>query len=447
MQLGLADDADLIAAEHEQHVRAQHLDCGIARIEKRVEIGIQIAKPRNTCNAAQLDQILAEDKIIDPILAENALENEMVEPGRANENIVTGSAEQKVVAQSAGQRVVARQAEQGIVADVAAQRVGKVVAGQRGGSGNVVQELFHVGREGVVAIAVNRVDAFVQQFDHAVAHTDVVTVVAEAASQHVGGAVGVALQGVGQSVAGSADGGSTGQGNPFDVCPQRPVGGAVNDIAAFVRQFNDAVAQANVVAVVADAARQHVGGAVAVTAQSIGEFVAGSVDGGTAVQSQAFEIGAQCPVDSAVDGIAAFTKKLDDAVAQVIDGIDVVAQAADQRVGPEPTIQCVVAGQTQQGIVAGIATQRVGEIVAGQCCGGGDIEEQFFHIGREAVVTDAVNRVDAFVRQFDHAVAQADVVAVVAEAASQHVGRAVRIALQRVGEFVAGSVDDGAAGQ
>ena len=307
MQLGLADDADLIAAEHEQHVRAQHLDCGIARIEKRVEIGIQIAKPRNTCNAAQLDQILAEDKIIDPILAENALENEMVEPGRADENIVTGSAEQKVVAQSAGQRVVARQAEQGIVADVAAQRVGKVVAGQRGGSGNVVQELFHVGREGVVAIAVNRVDAFVQQFDHAVAHTDVVTVVAEAASQHVGGAVGVALQGVGQSVAGSADGGSTGQGNPFDVCAQRPVEGAVNDIAAFVFQFDNAVAHTDVVTVVAEAAGQNIGGAAGVAVKNIREFIAAGVDGGVAGQVDAFKVCAQRPVDRAVDDIVAFT--------------------------------------------------------------------------------------------------------------------------------------------
>jgi hypothetical protein len=158
--------------------------------------------------------------------------------------VVAGAADQGVGAEAAVERVVAGEADEPVVAGVAAQAVGEVVAGERRGRGDGEEEVFDVGGERVLAaVAIDAVVALVGVFDHPVAGAEVVDVVAEAAGEDVGGAVGVPVEGVGAGVAGGVDGGAAGQVEAFEVLAEGPGDAAVDGVEAGVGVFVDRVGE------------------------------------------------------------------------------------------------------------------------------------------------------------------------------------------------------------
>jgi hypothetical protein len=104
---------------------------------------------------------------------------------------------------------------------------------------------------------------------------------------------------------------------------------------------------------------------------------------------------AEDPGDAAVDDVAALIVVLDDAVTGVVDVVTVVALATDHRVGTEATVERVVAAEADERIVAGVAAQAVGQFVAGQRGGGGDVEVQMLEVVGQGVVGVGIDAVDA----------------------------------------------------
>ena len=198
------------------------------------------------------------------------------------------------------------------------------------------------------------------------------------------------------------------------------------------------VAAAAVERVDAEAAGDDVIAAVA--GDDVGKLVAGAVDVGAAGQRQVLDIGAERVADRRLHrvGAAAHGGGFRHHVAGIVDHVDVVAVAAQERVGACAAIERVVAG---------VAGDDVGEPVAGAVDVGAAGQGQVLDIGAERVGDRGGNSISARVQRFRrHVAGVVDDVVVVADAADHDVGAAG--AVERVVATIAGeNVDAGIAGQ
>ncbi len=307
--------------------------------------------------------------------------------------------------------------------------------------------------------------------DHVADVVDDVAVAAGAADQGVraGAAVegvvaGIADQGVVLGVAEEGEVAGADDGDVFEILQVALVqvdgalGGRVERdlqaVGAFVGQFldqgelADLVDTVGVVALAADqgvqarAADQLV---VAVVADDdVVQRVADAVDVAGAGQGEVLDVGAEGVVHGGADGVdlAGQGAGLADHVADVVDDVNVVAQAADHQVG---------AGAAVQHVVAVGAPEDVVQRVAGGVEGAAD-QVEVLQVGAQGVVDVGVHRIDVAGRRAlldDHIADVVDDIAVVAGAAFHDVraGAAVEgvvqgIAGQGVVECRAGGVFD-----
>ncbi|MNF64066.1 hypothetical protein D3C84_457890 [compost metagenome] len=129
--------------------------------------------------------------------------------------------------------------------------------------------------------------------------------------------------------------------------------GQFGDLVGGVVHHIDVIAQAAAHAIGARAAIERVVGGIA--GQAVGQCVAGTVDGGAAEQGQVLDVGGQGMADQALREVGALAGQFGDPVGGVVDHIDVVAQAADQRVDAGTAIEEVVRGVAVEGVVVGRA--------------------------------------------------------------------------------------------
>ncbi|MNC43437.1 hypothetical protein D3C75_922970 [compost metagenome] len=80
----------------------------------------------------------------------------------------------------------------------------------------------------------------------------------------------------------------------------------------------------------------------AIANEGIAQSIAGAIEMGVAQQRQAFDIAAQAVVDAGLYGVVATVGSFHHDVAEVVDQVGVVAEAAFQAVGTAATIQQVV---------------------------------------------------------------------------------------------------------
>ena len=96
-----------------------------------------------------------------------------------------------------------------------------------------------------------------------------------------------------------------------------------------------------------------------VAGDHVGERVAGAVDGGAAGQRQVLDVRRQREGHRALHQIGAAAGRLDDAVADVVHHVGVVAGAAGQRIGAGAAVERVVIGAAIERVVAGAAIECV----------------------------------------------------------------------------------------
>ena len=172
----------------------------------------------------------------------------------------------------------------------------------------------------------------------------------------------------------------------------------------------------------------------------VGEPVAGAVDRRGAGQGQVLDEGAQRVAHRGVHRSCRRRRPrrsvLAHGIAGIVDGVDVVAGAAEHRVDAGAAVQLVVAASAEHVIVAveavelaaqaAVAVHRVGESIAlsGQP---GAKQLQQFQIAREGVAHAGEDRIGALFRKLGHLVALAvDHVGVVARStvrSCRHRGR------------------------
>ena len=353
-------------------------------------------------------------------------------------HVVAGAAGHGVGAGTAVKQIAQRIAGDAVVAGIA-------VAAQRGAGQHQIlkcrAEVVGVERRhhGVDAAAID------QQILRVVDHVGVVAgtagervdagaaierVIAAVAGERIGAAV--AGDAVVLCVAGAGHIGAAGQGQVLEVGGKRRgerradfvtagIGAFERDIAGVVDHVN-IVAQAASQGVGAAAAIENIGALVAVDA--IVRRVAGAVDVAAAGERQIFQADAQRIRDRAVDTVDAGAG-FDDAVAGVVDHVEVVAAAAGEGVGAAAAIEGVVAAAAGDRVAGGVADDVVGAAVAAAGNAGHAIEKQVLEPAAERKRNQAVHHIDAGAAGtgalVDDVAGRVDVIDVVAGAASHRV--------------------------
>ena len=297
-----------------------------------------------------------------------------------------------IVAEAAAHAVGAHAAVEDVVPGVTDDRVVEVVAGAVDVSGARQAQALDIGRQRVADSRNHEiVDTFVGVFDYHVAGiVDDVVIVAGAADHRVGAAkatevviAAVAGDRIVEIVAIAADG-AAGQGQVLDVNAEPVVDRRLHRVGARVEGFRHHVVDIiDNIGVVAEAAGHGVstGAAVervvaAVAGDDVGIAIAGAVDVGAAGQGQVVDIGAERVADRRLHHVGAFAESLGDRIADIIDDVGVIAEAAGHGVS---------AGAAVEGVVAAVAGDDVGIAVAGAVDVGAAGQGQVVDIGAERI--------------------------------------------------------------
>src|SRR5204862_418898 len=121
--------------------------------------------------------------------------------------------------------------------------------------------------------------------------------------------------------------------------------------------------------------------------QHVVQCIAGGVDTQAPRQGQVLDVGAQRVADTGQHGVSAFTSVLDHDIADVVNGVGVVARTTHRRVGARAAVKRVVAAVTDQ---------HVDERIAGGVQVGAAHQRQVLDVGGERVADRAEDRVDTF---------------------------------------------------
>ena len=320
--------------------------------EQRQIAGVDGAEPDDVLARFTEDDVVAE-AAVDEIVAGTASQG--VVAASAAQPILAGSAQQRVIAGGAIQKVVAPRSVEGVVQDVAGNVVVEGIAGAFCAA-DQGQDL-DIGSERIAYERLDLVLALVRQLRDLVSGVeDEIDVVALAAHHQVDARAALerirAVTAIQLVIAIVAD-------------QLVEAGAAVHDIVA------DPAGQA----IAAASASQGIVAVVAVddgiTDASHGDdvrlAVSGRVDGRGRRQDQRLDllILLDPEADGAVDGVFATAGLVHDEIAEVVDEVDVVAEAANQGVGITVTVERVVALVAGQRVLAAVANDDVVERVAG----------------------------------------------------------------------------------
>ena len=366
-----------------------------------------------------------------------------------------------VVSQAADHRIGTRGAVDDIVAVAARDGVGQGVAGHGETGADRCGEVLDIGAEGVVDRRVDGVRAFGDGLGHHIAGVvDGVGVITETADHGVGtrGAVDdivavAARDGVGQGIAGQGETGADRCGEVLDIGAEGVVDRRVDGVRAFGDGLGHHIAGVvDGVGVITETADHGIGtrstidDIVAVAAcDRVGELVARERQASPDCRSEILDLltGGQCVVHRRVDGVGTFGGGFRDDIAGIVDGVGVVSQAADHRIGTRGTIDDIVAVATRDG---------VGQGVAGHGETGADRRGEVLDVGAEGVVDRRVDGVRAFGDGLGHHIAGVvDGVGVITETADHGVGTRGAVddivavaARDGVGQGIAGQGETGA---
>ena len=136
---------------------------------------------------------------------------------------------------------------------------------------------------------------------------------------------------------------------------------ALNQINAAIERFNDAIARADDISVVASAAREDVGAGIA--GENVVQSVTGTVDIAAADEGQILDIGQERVSNRGLDGVSASAEQFGDHVGDVVDEIGIVASTAEQRIGAEAAVEDIGCRVTGQDIIEFVT----GEIDSNRC--------------------------------------------------------------------------------
>ena len=192
-----------------------------------------------------------------------------------------------------------------------------------------------------------------------------------------------------------------------------PLVGLLNDLVEHVVNVIGVVARIPRHGVLALAPHQGVGAEVA--AQVVGQFIAVATEVGTAHQGQVLKmVGESEVVQAGANGVCALVGRFLNVVGEVVHLIGVVPLQAPQGVGAKPA---------HEGVVAAVAGDAVGVIVAGAGDISGPRQGQVFNMGAEGVVGCGQDDVIALGGRLNHDVGLViDLIDVVAASAFHLVG-------------------------
>ncbi|CAF0856079.1 unnamed protein product [Rotaria sp. Silwood1] len=336
-----------------------------------------------------------------------------------------------VVTAAAGHRVGARAAVDDVGGRIAGDLVVAGVAGATDVAGAGQHQVLQRGAQPVADAGADRVRTLAARLDDLVAGVvDDVGVVAQAAGHDVGARAAVqhvvaAVAGelVGLAVAGAVDVGGAGEDEVLDIGAQREADAAAHEVRALAHRFGHRVAGVvDEVGVVARAAGHLVGTGAAVdevgagvagdrvvqlvagraehvvgdvAGEAVVQLVAGGVDVAGAGQHQALDVGAEREADARTNRVRALAAELGDGVAEVVD----------------------------DRVVAGVAGEAVGQLVAGAVDIGAARQHQVLDVGAERERDAAAHGIRALAGCLgDGVTGVVDDVDVVAGAAGHRVG-------------------------
>ena len=175
-----------------------------------------------------------------------------------------------------------------------------------------------------------------------------------------------------------------------------------NTVVALAGVLVDGVAGiVDEIGVVAGAAAHEVGAGAAVDEVVAGiaedrvrEAIAEALQVGAALQDQIFHVGGEREVDGREHRVVALAGALDHGVTGIVDKIGVVARAASHDVGADAAVD---------EIVAGVAEDGVGQVVAEALQVGIALQDQVFHVCEQRKVRRREHRVVALATVLDHA--------------------------------------------
>ena len=270
----------------------------------------------------------------------------------ARHRVAAGSAVEPVVAARAGEDVLAGIAGQDIVLTVAdAAEVGRALQ----------VEILDVGGKRPVDRRLDRVRALACAFrDDIASHVDDIGIVAEPAGHRVGVGTaiqhvvaGVAGQHVRKLVAGAVDVGGSGENEILEVVVQREVHRRTHRVGTFEGELDNDIAEADDIGIVAPPAGQRIDARVA--SEPVVLPIAVAIDRARAGEREVFEIGPQRQGDRREDRVDSAAGFLEDDVADIVDNVGIVAEAADQVVGTETAVENVVAGVAGDAVIEPVA--------------------------------------------------------------------------------------------
>ena len=352
-----------------------------------------------------------------------------------HENVVTRAADHRIRTRAAIDRVVAGVAGDRVVECVARSQQRR--AGER--------QILDIGAQPVIDRRTHEIGAAVRGFDHHVADgVDHIAIVAgtpghriraRTAIEHV--VPGVAGQHVIRCIAGAIDVGKPGQRQILDIGGQDIAGRSEHRVGAAPGLLDDGVTGiVDVISVIARAADQRVRPRTAI--DRVGERVAGDLvrqriarsGHRRARQRQLLDMRTECIIDRRADQIGSFARIFDHHVAGVVDHIQIVSGAPDQRVR---------AGVPIEPVIASVAGQDVIQRIAGCVDRCRSRQGQPFDIGRQRIADRRKDQIGALTGILDHRIAGiVDDKGIVADPARHHIRP--RPAVQHVRQHVAGKV-------
>ncbi len=128
---------------------------------------------------------------------------------------------------------------------------------------------------------------------------------------------------------------------------------------------------------------------------------------------------------TALDGIDSFVELLRDHIAHVIDDVGVIAGPAKQGIDAGAAVESVVATSPREDIRGTVAGQDVVERIARPINRRATGEREVLDMVAQGPGERTLNRVGALIQVFQNRIARPNHIGVIAQAAGQHVRRAV----------------------
>ena len=338
-----------------------------------------------------------------------------------------------VVAAVADEHIRAKTAIEHVVAGISVEIVGGIIAGAVEISAALQHQRLHARREPAADDSEHHVSPLAGGLVHLVGRVvDEIRIVAGAAGHGVGAGTAVeqvvaavAEQRVGEIIAVALQVGAALQHQRLNVRREPEVGGGEDRIAAFIGVLHHRVAGiVDEIGIASGAAEHDVGAGAAIdeivaaiAIDDVRRGVAVALQVGAPLHHQGFHIRRQSEMGAREHRVRSLAGVLDHRIAGIVDEVDIVAGAAEHRIG---------AGAAVEQVAPGIAIDRVAQAVAVGLQVGASLQDQGLHVRRQPEMGGRIDRVGALARVLVRLVADiVDKICIVAGTACEHVGSAI----------------------